>query len=145
MSQVVNPTINGRLFQHSSIQFHFGMRIFEGVTSLTFTQTLQPGVARGTSPRKRGRTKGVHDASGSFEMLVDDYMELINALGNHYMDQEFRILANYKERGSPLHTAELIDVRITSEEFSSSDGEEPLVVSCDIDIMRIRLNGLEAV
>ncbi len=136
------PKINGQIYSFASIEIKVGTQIFTGFTDLSYTQTLEPGIFRGTRPEKLARTIGEHNVEGSFTLVKVEYQELIAALGDGYMQTPFDITATYAETNSPITTDVLTACRITSEEDSHSQGTDALAVACDLDIIKMTRNGL---
>ena len=136
------PKINGQIYSFASTEVKVGTRIFTGFTDISYTQTLEPGVFRGTRPEKLARTIGEHNVEGSFTLVKVEYQELIAALGDGYMQTPFDITVTYAETNSPIVTDVLTACRITSEEDSHSQGTDALVVACDLDIIKMTRNGL---
>ena len=136
------PRINGHVYSFASIEVSVGQTIFTGFTEITYTQTLEPGIFRGTRSEKLARTRGEHNVEGSFSLVKDEYQELIAALGEGYMEESLEFTVNYSELLQPTVTDVLTGVRITSEEDSHSQGTDALVVACDMDILFMTRNGV---
>ena len=136
------PKINGHELSFASIEVKLGTRIFTGFSDISYTQTVEPGIFRGTRPEKLSRTIGELNVEGSFTMVKSEYQEFIRELGNGYMVTGFDITVNYNELNAPIITDVLTSCRITSEEDSHSTGTDALVIACDIDIMKMTRNGL---
>lgn len=136
------PKINGHLYSFASAEANVNGTIITGFTEISYTQTLEPGIFRGTRSEKLGRTRGEHNVEGSFSMYKEDYNDLIATLGNGYMEATFPITVNYSEINSPIVTDVLTACRITSEEDSHSQGTDALVIAVDLDILYMTRNGL---
>ena len=136
------PKINGQIYSFASTEIKIGAAIYTGLTDISYNQTLEPGIFRGTRPEKLARTIGEHNVEGSFTMVKVEYQELIAALGDGYMQTPFDITVTYAETNSPIVTDVLTACRITSEEDSHSQGTDALVVACDLDIIKMTRNGL---
>lgn len=136
------PRINGHVYSFASIEVSVNQTIFTGFTEITYTQTLEPGVFRATRSEKLARTRGELNVEGSFSLVKDDYQEMIDELGEGYMEASIDFTVNYREINSPLITDVLTGARITSEEDSHSQGTDALVVACDMDILFMTRNGI---
>ena len=79
------PKINGQIYSFASVEVKVGTQVFTGFTDVSYTQTLEPGIFRGTRPEKLARTIGEHNVEGSFTLVKVEYQELIEALGDGYM------------------------------------------------------------
>ena len=139
-------TLKGDLrYDFSSMEASFNGVIFTGITEISYTQTLTPGIQRGASARKLGRTRGEYDATGSFTMYKEEYDELIQALAaggiatsRGYGEVPFVITLVYEE-GGRIKKDKLSGARITNDEDSHSQGSDALVVSAELDLMKIEL------
>ena len=85
------PLVNGQKVSFASIEIKIGTLLLTGFTDLSYSQTLEPGIFRGTRPEKLARTIGEHNIEGSFTLVKDEYLELIASLGNGYMQTPFDI------------------------------------------------------
>lgn len=124
------PLINGHKHDHSSIEINVitadgDPRIFVAVSEITYRQGLTPGEVRGTAAQLLALTKGVlSKGEGTLVMPKEDAQELRAALGQGYMEAAFQITINYSALNSATITDELLGVRLTEEETSSSAGSE---------------------
>jgi len=139
------PLINGRKYDHSSVEIQIGSTLFTGIESLEWTQTLEPGQVRGSRAEKLARTTGEHDAEGSFSLPLEDFAELIAELGDGYMQVPFNLVANYSDEGSNVTNVQLIGCRITEHTGGSETGGDPAMEEVSIDVMRAEINGLRPV
>lgn len=139
--------INGKRYDHSSVEITIGAKPYTLITSISYQHSLEPGVLRGTSPHKLGRTRGQYEASGSVTMYKAEYKEMVRAIKLlnptvGYMEVEFPVTVTYQEvAAGELNIDKLLGCRITSAEHSSSEGSDPVMVSFDIDIMKIIEDG----
>jgi len=143
------PLINGRKYDHSSVEIQISTatvsKLYMGVTSLEWSQTLEPGMIRGTRPEKIARTTGEHDSEGGFSLPLEDFAALVGDLGNGYMAIPFNIVANYSNEGQQNTKIELIGCRITGHDGGSEEGGDPALEEVSIDVMRIEINGVRPV
>lgn len=136
------PLINGRKYDHSSAEIQIGDTLYTGIEAINWSQTLAPGNGRGTRAEKLYRTTGEHDATGDFSLPLEDYAELIAALGPGYMAQDFTIVVNYSNEGQNNTNVQLVACRITEEGGGSESGGDPAMVEVSLDIMRVVTNGI---
>lgn len=139
------PLINGRKYDHSSAEVQLRDKLHTGVTALNWSQSLEPGLVRGTRPEVIARTTGEYEAEGDFSMPLEDYAALIADLGDGYMAISFNIVANYSNEGQNNTKVELVGCRITGEEGGSEEGGDPAMVEVSLSIMRVEVNGRRAV
>ena len=140
-----NPLIGRHLFDHSSAEIQVGDTLFTRISAVDWTESLEPGIARGTHPQKLARTTGEHDSDGSFTMPLQDAQELMAALGEGFMGVDFDIVVNYSNEGQNLINVVLIACRITEQSGGSETGGDPAEIEFSIDIMRVEIDGLSAV
>ena len=118
----------------------------------------------GTSAQKLGRTRGQHEASGSFELYRPEFMDLQSALQGAQainnlslapgvvpglFEVNFGIQVTFSESAPlgvagplsmPTQTDSLVGCRIVKVDQSHSQGSDALTVKCDIDIMYVAYN-----
>jgi hypothetical protein len=158
LNQIAGETgvrINGRAYDYSSIEFSIMGGTHLNVKSIKYKQSLEPGKFRGTGSKIRGRTRGIYEASGGFEMYKEDYVLLKRKLtglsiadggGAGYMVASFVCTVQYRELGANIPSKDVLrGCRITSEDHSHSEGNEAIFVSVDLDIMDIISDGMSAV
>src|SRR3990167_6454625 len=124
------PLINGNLYGHTSLTCMVDALQYylTGLKELTYTQKCDPGKAYGTSPYMLGRTSGQIEASGSMTLIRQEADMLRTELGIYYMQKPFDVSCTYEEPNVGTVTDRLVGIRITSEENSSSSGNEPIHV-----------------
>lgn len=143
------PLINGNTYDHSSVILKFDGQQFEGIKSITYKHTLEPGKIRGTRAQVLKTTRGVYDAEGSIEMLYAEYLLLAQALANKgakrtgYMEQFFTFTATYDEPSIGTVTDTGSGVKFKSAELSSQEGGDATIIKCDLFMMGLYLNGLD--
>ena len=133
--------INGIKYDWSSVRIDIEGTENIGIKELTWEETLEPGILRGTRSQKIGRTRGEHDSTGTLVMYTESWYDLLETLGDGYGEVSFNVLVEFADTDQPTSTAELRGCRITSKSNGGSQGTEPAEVSLDIDIMLIKENG----
>ena len=127
--------------------------IYLGVKEMTFTQSREPGIIRGSgSAQKLARTRGEYDCEGSVVMWHTQAHELIAALaakgaaeGLGWMEVSFNITFNVTSQGITSHTNKLFGCNLISDEGGGSQGTDPLERSFDLDIMYVEVDGVRAI
>jgi hypothetical protein len=127
------PLIDGHAHDFSSVEIAVSTdegapRIFNGISEVTYNQSLEPGVVRGTSSQPLAFTKGVlAPGEGSLVMPKEDAQDLRDTLGDGYMEVQFSITISYGALNRPTITDILRGVRITDDESTGSgDSEDPI-------------------
>lgn len=141
------PVVNGFADDFNSVIIKIGPRRYLGFKSLNFADELKPGIVRGTSPMKRGRTVGTVENTASGEMYLREFNELISALVATnptlgYGMIEFNINVAYAPPGQKVIQVELRQCRITKASDDGSEGEAALTTKIDLDVMEIVRNGI---
>lgn len=138
--------INGKVYDFSSIELVAGPQTFTNLQEVTYSDSLEPGILRGTSAKKKGRTRGEYDAEGTISFYKGDLSSLLSTLAalgkGGYGEAEFDINITYSEGLDNVITDTLVGCRITDIEDSHSQGSDALTVSLTLDIMEISRNGL---
>lgn len=142
--------INGKVYDYSSITITINGIPYQGVTEISYSDTLEPGILRGTSALMRGRTRGMYEAESSFTIYKEDLepiKEALVALGlGGFGEAEFLITVSYSEVGSALITDTIEGCRIKHQENSHSAGNsDALTAKVDLSVFRIGWNGKYAV
>lgn len=145
LAPLVYPLINGMRHDYSSVEIKLNTLRFNGVKSITYRHSLDPGMLRGNRAGFIGRTRGSYTAEGSIELYRAEYETLIASLTLNpllgYFEAQFDIEVSYSEAFSQLLTDKCIGCRLKSSEHSNSEGNDPSTVSCDLSIMYLLENG----
>lgn len=148
MPPVPYPFINGHRYDWSSVAITIDGIPYTGIRSITYRQTLTPGIVRGTRAQPTGRTRGQYEPEGSVEIYKEDYQQIIQALSlggtRGYMEVTFPIVVQYSSGLLGVLSDTLAGCRLASDEDSPAEGSDPMVVSCDLSVMYVLRNGLSA-
>lgn len=138
--------INGKVFDFSSIELVAGPQTFSNLQEVSYSDSLEPGTLRGTSAKKKGRTRGEYDVEASISIYKGDLATLLGTLAalglGGYGEAEFDINVTYSEGLDNVITDTLIGCRITDIEDSHSQGSDALQVTITLDVMELTRNGL---
>jgi hypothetical protein len=138
------PQINGIAFGWAEVVINVAGIPIRGVKAINYSESVERGKVRGTSQRKLALTSGEHDVEGDLELYMDDWYELKDALGDGYMMATFAISVSYTNLYD-FHTDELTGVRLKKVGNSHAQGNEPLTIKLDLDVMRLKRDGLDGV
>ena len=143
---LINHLIDGNALDFSSIQISVGPKIYTNVSKLQYTESIERGYLRGTSPKKKARTRGQYEASGSMDMYKEDHEDFLTMLaslipGRGYMEVPFVTTMTYTEHGRPSITNTLDGCYLDENDEDHSEGSDPLFVSVKFDISTIRRHG----
>lgn len=119
------PLINGQRCDAASYTITInGLRYF-GVKSLDYSDTLEPGKVKGTSPVVLGRTVGSYDASGSIELYVEEALDLETQLSG-------MALAQYPQGGGHGLGQAVFSINVSVYELSTGFGISDTLVGCRV-------------
>jgi len=135
------PLINGHRYSYASIELDRNGKKFYGHKEISYSQDLEPGEVRGAHAQLLGRTKGELKAEGSLTTYLEEWQELLDSLGDGYMEQAFDITVSYAEDGRPTVTDKLRGCRIKKVEESHSQGTDGLTMKIDLHILWIEYGG----
>lgn len=139
------PLINGHRFSWSSIEINVNGTLIRAIKEISYSNNLEPGEMRGTHAQKGGRTRGELKPEASMTIYLEEYNELIKALGQGFLERQFDIVVSYSEKNAATVTDKIIGARIKKPEKSFSSGTDALAVKCDLDIMFVIENGLSPI
>ena len=142
--------INGLVYDYSSISIVIAGVPYQGVTEINYSDTLEPGVLRGTGAFMRARTRGMYEAEASFTIAKEDFEPIKIALASRgfggFMEAPFQIAVAYSEANAPLINDTIEGCRIKRNENSHSSGNsDGIVTKVDLSVFRIGWNGLYGV
>lgn len=135
------PLINGHRYSYASIELALNGRRFYGHKEISYSQDLEPGEVRGAHAQVLGRTKGELKAEASLTTYLEEWKEILDALGHGYMEKTFDITVSYAEEGRPTVTDKLRGCRIKRVEESHSQGTDGLTVKLDLHVLWIEYGG----
>ena len=138
------PTINCIAYGWAEVVLSVAGMSIRGVKAINYSESVERGKVRGTSQRKLALTSGEHDAEGDIELYMADWYDLLALLGDGYMTIPFAISVSFTNNYD-FHTDDLVGVRIKKVGNAHAQGNEPLTIKIDLDIMRLKRDGLDGV
>lgn len=143
------PLINGTRHEWSSIEIKLDGITYVGVSSINYSDKLEPQKVRGTHPKPIGRTRGEYDAEGSIELYIAEAAVFRKALadkvgGNGYKEVAFDIVVQYGESEFDTITDTVVGARIKTDAGGGAKGPDPLATKWDLDVMNILWNGIDS-
>jgi len=136
------PLINGDRYDFASIVFHINGDVVLGVKEISYKNSRERGEVRGTHPQKLARTRGQYKSEASATLYRREFDELVQKLGEGYMEIVFPITVSYANDGQPLVTDTIVGCTITEDDHSNSSGTDPTEVKITFDPMYILVNGV---
>lgn len=146
-SVTTGRVINGNVYDFSSITITVDNIPYQGITEIAYSDSLEPGELRGTGPYMRGRTRGEYKAEASFSIGKKDFEPLKSALrispSGGYGERAFLITVVYRETFDADVITDLIEgCRVTKQENSHGGNSDALITKIDLNVFRVRWNGL---
>lgn len=137
------PLVNGVRYSFSSIKLTFNGKQVVGFKEISYKQTKEPSAVRGAHPQKLGRTQGELEEESSLTVYEEEWNELLDILGDGYMDAVFDITVTYatNELVTRVVTDKIFGAQIKGIDKSRSQGPDGLEVKLDLDVMEIHLDG----
>lgn len=135
------PDINGTRYGFSSITTSFGSTITFGLKDIDYSNGLEPGEVRGTASYKLGRTRGELKSEASCTMYKLEFLQMIRAMGDGYMEVVQDIYVSYADDGQPTTTDTIVGARIKKHADAPKQGSEPATVKVDFDIFWVEEDG----
>lgn len=143
-SGIMQPLLNGHMYQFSSITFQVGgdLRIFDHITSLSYSATTERSTFYGTSKEPMGVTRGNSSYTASFTIAYDQLAFFLDDVTKHGVlgisDTAFNINISYSEAlEEPLQNTQLLFCRINNVTTDASAGSEPLTATVELFVGRI--------
>jgi hypothetical protein len=137
------PLINGARHGFSSIELKIHTQIFKGFKSLNFNRTRSRGLVRGNHPDPIGYTRGENEYKADCEIYLAEWALFQQILGVGYGDVAFPVLVTYGENAFDAITVELTGCHMDSTDFSHGQGTDALTVKCDLNPLKIVINGVD--
>ena len=135
------PSVNGIRYDWSSVEIDLGGKKYFGIKDISYKHSLEPGEVYGTHAQILGRTRGQYKSEASITLFKEEYSDLLEALGDGYMERSFDIIINYADANQSIVTDKVIGCRIKSADESHAQGTEALVVKLDLHVMMILEHG----
>lgn len=136
------PLINGREYDFSSIEATIKGQKFENfLSSISYGQSLDGALVMGNHSQPRGKTRGSLETEASMDVFKADWYDILAALGNGYMEVDFDITVTYGDNGQRVKNDRLVGCNISGHNDDHSQGSDALVVSCDLLLNHIVIDG----
>lgn len=139
------PLINGHRYSFASIELTVNGRKFLGFREINYRVVREPGVVRGAHPEPLGYTRGEVSYEADVTLYAEEARELLDTLGDGYMEVPFDIVVAYAEEGQPVVRDRLLGCTIRRVEMPSTRGTDPLEVRFELQPARILLQERAAV
>lgn len=139
------PTKNQVQLQFSSIRLDIRGVYFPFFTEIEYTDTTDPGEARGASPFPMGTTLGEYKANGSITVHLrrrEEFFNIIDPTNIGYQSVFFPMQAQYQEYGwDQVITDEVQGCRIIGLGTTHSAGNGVLVSKHPMYVTLVKPNG----
>lgn len=141
------PLVNGNRYSFASIEAWIDDISILGITSINYSDKLEPGMVKGTSMNPIGRTAGDRTSTCDVEILRLEWNIVLASLAakgfGSYGLAVFDITVMYTEFFDvPTTTDRIRSCRITEAAVSNQSGTDPLKVKLTISPLSIEMNGV---
>lgn len=135
--------LNGSACSYSSIKLDSGTDSINGITSVSFSTSIERGEIRGTGRQKLARTRGPVSFEGSITWIIEEFIRFKNSKngGVGYMDIPFDLHLTVEEVDEHLSTVDLISCVFDGDESDFQQGPDGLTITTPINIMIIKRDG----
>jgi hypothetical protein len=152
-------TINSVRYQFASLELNFGIPGFGaptlGLQSIDYSDSLEPGELRGTSPAVLASTTGKYSTEAKIKLPKAESNFLVQQINSFaasnpdpttgavmgYGQLQWTATLNYYDIGQPLQTDQLFGAKIKKMADAPKVGNEPLMVDIDLFLMALSRNG----
>lgn len=146
------PIVNGRRYDFTSVEIAInGIPIMgRAVSSISYSDSLEPGVVRGGSALPLGLTRGEYSAEATLEMPKEEADRFLGALSvaaggqlsTGYLEARFEVDVSYAENAfAVLQTDHLNGCRLRRVDESHARGADGLTVRFECFVQYVTRNG----
>lgn len=133
--------LNGAAYSHANSEVRILDKVRQFVSEIEYEHEDEPGEIRGTHKQRLATVDGEYKGSGKITMARGQAQQIIDELGDGYMEKRFPIVCSYTGEGLKLITDTLGGCKIKKESFSSKTGNEGQMVTWELDITYLKMNG----
>lgn len=144
------PAINGYHYSYASIEITMLGEVTKYVAELSYDDAVERGLGRGTSGRKKIRTRPENSPEASITFYRREFDEFVARLktaadraGVAPRDFQFEMTVTYADNGQPTVTDTLQDCVIGGPSTNPSEGTDPTQIELPLDINKILWNGVD--
>lgn len=147
----LGPLINGRRYSFSSIELTLStltkpLELFQDITDISYGETLDIGMVRGTSRGPIGWTAGNYEATdGSITMGKSSAQALIDSIGPGWLGINMNCLINFSDIGEITPTEHELVCRLAGLEDDHSYGPDALYSKFTLKVFYVIRNGIPPV
>lgn len=138
MPTISYPDNDGVKFDFTSIELDIAGTKFVGVTTVSYSDELEPGPVRASYAHELGATRGEYSAEASMTVLKEEMPNLLALLSDAekkgFGEKFFTATVQYSETGKPVQTDTLEGVRIKKLDNDHQTGPDALVVKIDLRV-----------
>jgi hypothetical protein len=137
-------SMNAYRWSFASGEINCNGRKFVGLQNLNPKESVKKEKVYGNGRTGIGRVRGQHEASSTMDMVLTEYDQLIQSLGDSFTDVPFDISATFIETtGDGVFTLGMTQVTIVEHELAMSNDGKALIQKVTLDIIDpIFWNGL---
>lgn len=143
MAELTAPEVNGHIYDFTSIRFEANGVKMPSITKIAYSDSVERGEFRGTSPYVRATTRGKYSAEGSASMSRLQFEAFETSFGDGIYDAIFTGTVSYADTGQPTVTDTLEGVQIKKRGLDNSEGGDPATIDLDLFVVKVKFNGRE--
>jgi hypothetical protein len=131
--------VNGHEYAFTSIRTTFGSFRPNALKSISYSETLEPGIVEADSPFPVGMTRGKASCEASISFATrrayQEWIEDMISQGQSPFETFFTITCVYSETNvSPVLTDTIMNCRLRSASIDAS-GTDAVEVSCELSVL----------
>lgn len=137
-------SLNANRWSFASAEISLAGSKYVGLQNLNPKESVKKEGVYGNGRTKIGRVRGQHEASSTMDMVLTEYNQLIQGLGDSFTDVPFDISATFIEQnGDGVFTMGMTQVTIVEHELGMSNDGKALIQKVTLDIIDpISWNGI---
>jgi hypothetical protein len=145
MPTIPLPLVNGVRHCYSSVELKIRSIPYVGIKSINYAWKISRAKVFGTHPTPIARTRGTLEVTGDVELYLEEYNAILTELGSGFTQVAFPIVVTYSETGLSTIVDTLLGVTLDEGGASQSQGNDALTRKLTLNILDIRLNGLNPI
>jgi hypothetical protein len=139
------PLINGKFYQHSSVELRFGASTYQGVKAINYKRTRTREKVKANSIDPIGKTPGENDYDADVELYLPHFNLWVLSTGIGYGDVDMLAIVSYTANGLPTITDTILGCTIDTTECASAAGPAALTRKVSLSPTKILFNGVDDV
>lgn len=129
-------SLNGNRWSFASASISLAGSSFVGLQNLNPKESVKKEKVYGNGRTGIGRVRGQHEASSTMDMVLTEYNQLIQRLGDSFTDVPFDISATFLEQnGDGVFTLGITQATIVDHEMGLSNDGKATIQKVTLDVI----------